>query len=63
MPIYPIHPCCYCSTTESGQFCSMAEKVECNNFLNYLQKLNNMNAQTVIIKELKYLLESKKGGK
>jgi len=41
----------------------MAEKVECNNFLNYLQKLNNMNAQTVIIKELKYLLESKKGGK
>ena len=59
----PIHPCCYCGKTEAGHVCTTAEKVECFKFLNYLQKLNRMRAQKVIIKELKYLLEAKKGGK
>jgi len=63
MPFYPIHPCCYCQKTEAGQACSMAEKVECNRFLAYIQKLNSMNAQQVLIKELKYLLSTNKGGK
>lgn len=63
MPNYPIHPCCYCSKTESGIFCRMSERVECYKFLAYLQKLNSMKAQKVIIKELKYLLESNKGGR
>jgi len=59
----PIHPCCYCGKTEAGYACTTAEKVECFRFLNYLQKLNRMRAQKVLIKELKYLLEAKKGGK
>jgi hypothetical protein len=36
----------------------MAEKVDCYKFLSYLQKLSSMKAQTVVIKELKYLLET-----
>ena len=63
MPFYPIHPCCYCDKREAGIVCSMAQKVECNKFLAYIQKLNNMNAQQVLIKELKYLLSTNKGGK
>lgn len=63
MPMYPIHPCCYCPKTESGQACSMAQKVECDRFLAYLQQLHRMKAQPVIIKELKYLLTANKGGK
>jgi len=63
MPFYPIHPCCYCEQREAGLVCSMAQKVECNKFLAYIQKLNNMKAQTVLIKELKYLLSTNKGGK
>lgn len=63
MPVYPIHPCCYCGKTEAGQSCRMSEKVDCYKFLGYLQKLNSMNAQTIIIKELKYLLATNIGGK
>ena len=59
----PIHPCCYCGKTEAGYSCATAEKVECFKFLNYLQKLNRMRAQKVLIKELKYLLDPKKGVK
>jgi hypothetical protein len=62
MPFYPIHPCCYCDKREAGLVCSIAQKVECNKFLAYLQQLHKIKAQTVLIKELKYLL-SKKGGK
>jgi len=62
MPMYPIHPCCYCSVTESGKSCRMTQKVNCNNFLAYIQTLNNMKAQRVLIQELKYLI-SNKGGK
>ena len=63
MPMYPIHPCCYCVKTEAGFVCGTSQKVECYKFLNYLQKLNRMRAQKVLIKELKYLLEANKGGK
>jgi hypothetical protein len=59
----PIHPCCYCGKTEAGYFCTTAEKVECFKFLNYIQQLNRMKAQKVLISELKHLLEAKKGGK
>lgn len=62
MPMYPIHPCCYCSKTEAGLSCRMKEKVECNNFLGYIQKLNNMRAHSILIKELKYLITKNKGG-
>ena len=55
MPFYPIHPCCYCSSRP----CRMTEKVECDKFLAYLQKLNAMNAQPVLIKELRYLITEK----
>jgi hypothetical protein len=41
----------------------MAQKVECDKFLAYLQQLHRMKAQPVIIKELKYLLANNKGGK
>jgi len=51
MPMYPIHPCCYC-----GNSCGMMQKVNCNKFLTYIQKLNNMKEQRVLIKELKYLI-------
>jgi len=61
--MYPINPCCYCGQTEAGLVCSTPQKVECNKFLNYLQKLNRMRAHKVLIKELKYLLEVNKGGK
>ena len=61
MPFYPIHPCCYCQKTEAGQPCKMTEKVECADFLAYIQKLNSMNAQQVLIKELKYLISNKGG--
>ena len=61
MPFYPIHPCCYCAEREDGLACSMAQKVECNKFLVYIQKLNNMNAQQVLIKELRYLISNKGG--
>lgn len=57
MPFYPIHPCCYCTS----QPCSMTKKVECADFLAYIQKLNNMNAQRVLIKELRYLIANKGG--
>lgn len=63
MPTYPLHPCCYCIETEAGRTCSMAQKIECNKFLVYLQKLHHMKAQTVLIKELKYLLSKNKGGR
>ena len=63
MPIYPIHPCCYCGKTEAGVVCGTSQKVECFKFLNYLQKLNRMRAQKILIKELKYLVEANKGGK
>jgi len=62
MPFYPIHPCCYCDKREAGLVCSIAQKIECNKFLAYLQQLHKIKAQTVLIKELKYLL-STKGGK
>ena len=55
MPFYPIHPCCYCSDRP----CSMVKKVECLQFLAYIQKLNSMNAQQVLIKELRYLISNK----
>lgn len=62
MPFYPIHPCCYCQKAEAGRPCRMTEKVECQQFLAYIQKLNSMNAQQVLIKELRYLITDK-GGK
>ena len=62
MPTYPIHPCCYCDKA-----CRMTQKVECSCFLAYIQKLNSMKDQRVLIKELKYLiaprLSSGQGGK
>jgi hypothetical protein len=39
----------------------MTQKVECDKFLAYLQKLNAMNAQPVLIKELRYLISNKGG--
>lgn len=57
MPMYPIHPCCYCESS-----CRMTQKVECNRFLAYIQKLNSMKEQRVLIKELRYLI-TEKGGK
>ena len=62
MAVYPLHPCCYCDKREAGLVCCMTRKVECNRFLAYIQKLNNMNAQQVLIKELRYLITDK-GGK
>jgi len=57
MPMYPIHPCCYCEDS-----CSTAQKVKCDKFLAYIQKLNSMKEQRVLIKELRYLI-TEKGGK
>ena len=59
MPFYPIHPCCYCQKAEAGRSCCMTEKVACDKFLIYIQKLNSMNAQQVLIKELRYLITDK----
>jgi len=61
MPTYPIHPCCYCGRTEAGLSCTMGQKVNCRKYQLYLQKLHNMKAQPVLIRELKYLLKTKYG--
>jgi hypothetical protein len=63
MPTYPLHPCCYCGKTESGYICKMSQKVDCHKYLSYLQKLSEMRAQPVLIKELVYLINTNKGGK
>jgi hypothetical protein len=41
----------------------MSQKVDCHKYLNYLQKLSEMRAQPVLIKELVYLITTNKGGK
>jgi len=61
MPFYPIHSCCYCSKREAGVVCSMHQKVECSNFLAYIQKLHSMKAHQVLIRELRYLISNKGG--
>jgi hypothetical protein len=60
MPIYPIHPCCYCYKTEAGNACKMSQKVDCHKYLGYLKKLSDMRAQPVLIKELVYLITTNK---
>ena len=59
MPIYPIHPCCYCRI---GNQCSNSAKVSCNKFLGYIEKLSRFQSHTILIKELKDLITTK-GGK
>jgi len=39
----------------------MGQKVNCRKYQLYLQKLHNMKAQPVLIRELKYLLKTKYG--
>lgn len=61
MPIYPIYPCCYCPN-KKDPVCPSSEKVACNRFLKYIERLNNMSAYGILIKELKDLITIK-GGK
>ena len=51
MPIYPVHPCCYCRSD-----CQTPKKVRCAKFLTYIQKLCSMSEKRVLIQELKYLI-------
>ena len=59
MPIYPIHPCCYCHV---GYPCSNSAKVSCKKFLDYIEKLSSFKSHNILIKELKSLITIK-GGK
>ena len=62
MPIYPIYPCCYCPVGDPDNPCSNAEKVKCERFLEYIQKLNRFKSHRNLFKELKDLITIK-GGK
>lgn len=61
MPIYPIYPCCYCPVSDPDNPCGNSVKVSCGRFLAYIDKLSKFKSHSVLIKELKDLIEIKKG--
>jgi len=63
MPIYPIYPCCYCPVGDPDKQCSNSEKVSCDRFLSYIERLNRFKSHNILIKELKDLITIKKGNK
>ncbi len=63
MPMYPIYPCCYCPIGDPDDPCSNSVKVSCERFLAYIERLSMFKSHCVLIKELKGLIELKKGVK
>jgi len=61
MPMYPIYPCCYCPVAYPDNPCSNSVKVSCDRFLSYIEKLSRFKSHNVLIKELKDLIDTKKG--
>ena len=59
MVVSVLSPCCQCGQILPGVRCGMHQRSRCLRFLEYIQSLNRVNAHSVLIQELKQLIQAK----
>ena len=59
MVVSVLSPCCQCGDVLPGVRCGMHQRSRCSKFLAYIQNLHRACAHSVLIQELKQLIQAK----